>query len=92
MSRVISSTVTCVIVDSFMIVVPFSPGALVGVPPLLRTPLPRPDTASRKFCRGSSASRLSAIRQRDGFGATALRLLMRAQGGRGLGPDGQRTP
>lgn len=42
-------------------VVPFFPGALVGVSPLLRAPLPRSDTTSRKFCRGSSGSRLSAI-------------------------------
>ena len=44
------STVTIVMVVSFMIAVPFSVvgGALVGgLSPLLRTPRPRSDTASR---------------------------------------------
>ena len=43
------STETCVVVVSFMIAVPFSLGrALVGgLSPLLRTPPPRSDTASR---------------------------------------------
>ena len=43
------STVTCVMVVSFMIAVPFSLGAPLvgGLSPLLRTPLPRSDTASR---------------------------------------------
>src|SRR5215218_6453654 len=42
------STVTCVMVVSFIIVVPFSLGRLVGgLSPLPRTLLPRSDTASR---------------------------------------------
>src|SRR5207342_3758222 len=42
------STVTCVMVVSFMIAVPFSFGAplVSGLSPLLRTPLPRSDNAS----------------------------------------------
>jgi hypothetical protein len=53
-------------------------GALVGGrSPLLRIPLPRSDTASRMSFEDILVRRLWTIRQRDGFGATAL--LTRAQ-------------
>src|ERR1022692_1813880 len=48
-------------------------GALLvgGRSHLLRTPPPRSDTASRISFKDFLVRRLSAIRQRDGFGATA---------------------
>src|SRR6266851_3497973 len=68
------STVTCVMVVSFIIAVPFSLGAPLvgGLSPLLRTPPPRSDTASRISFEDFLVRRLQAIRQRDRFGATAL--------------------
>src|SRR6266851_9583338 len=77
------STVTCVMVVSFMIAVPFSLEAPLvgGLAPLLRTPLPRSDTASRISFEDFLVRRLQAIRQRDGFGATVLHFHMRAQCG-----------
>jgi len=66
------STVTCVMVVSFMITVPFTSGALAGgLSPPPRTPLSRSDTTSRNFCRGSSGSRLSAIDNATGSGRCA---------------------
>src|SRR6266498_5009197 len=62
------STETCVVVVSFMIVVPFLLGSVpFGAPlvggrsPLLRTPLPRSDTASRILSRCPSARIIAAI-------------------------------
>src|ERR1700730_15121205 len=56
------STETCVVVVSFMIAVPFSLRAPLvgGRSPLLRTPLPRSDTASRMFSRLLTVGRLGA--------------------------------
>src|SRR6266699_3904104 len=58
------STVTCVMVVSFMIAVPFSLGAPLagGLSPLLRTPLPRSDTASRISFEDFLVRRLRTIR------------------------------
>src|SRR5216683_6736519 len=75
------STETCVMVVSFMIAVPFSVGAPLvgGLSPLLRTRLPRSDTASRMSFEDLLVRQLQAIRQRDSFGATVLHFHMRAQ-------------
>src|SRR5262249_13302435 len=71
------STETCVVVVSFMIAVPFSLGRPSwAASPLPRTPLPRSDTAPGISFENFLVRRLYAIRQRDGFGPTALHLLL----------------
>ncbi|MER6945930.1 Tn3 family transposase [Nonomuraea sp. NPDC000554] len=59
--------------------------------PLLRTPPPRSDTASRISLKNFPGRRSSAIRQHDSFAETALHFLERAQCGQALGPDRSRS-
>ncbi|MEU0481927.1 transposase [Streptosporangium sp. NPDC006013] len=51
--------------------------------PLLRTPPPRSDTASRISSKNLSGRQSSAIRQHDSFTATALHFLKRASADQG---------
>src|SRR5262249_38464593 len=83
-------TLTCVMVVSFMLVVPSSSSDLVDVSPLLRQPPPRSDTAPGNSAEDLPVAGGQRFDNAAGFGATALHLLMHAQCGRTLGPDGQR--
>src|SRR6266498_2132415 len=69
----------------------FKASAMRPLPPATNTSAPirhrLPD-----FFRGLSGTPAVSDRQRDGFGATALHFLMRAQCGRALGPDRSRSP